>query len=101
MKLFKNAGYVAGGIVAFGLIFNFVWSISTQQKVDTAISHKWDSTQRKEVVKIADSVTQSYTNDIYDKQARMYFAQQAMLSDAQKRKADSGYVEFKRNLVHR
>ena len=103
MRLCKAIGVIGGGITVAGLIGLIVWVLFAQSNVESCIDKKWGGKNghREEVIKIADSVTQSYTNDLYEKQTQTYFSQRAMMTEAQKISADKEYRDYKRNCLKR
>jgi hypothetical protein len=90
---------IAGGLTGAGIISVALWVMFAQSKVNCTIESKWNSEYRKETVRLADSVTQSYTNDIYEKITRTYFNTRSTMTEKQKMDADNEYLSYKSNCM--
>jgi len=98
LDIFKNLTIIAGGLTGAGIISVAIWVMFAQSKVNSAIDLKLIG-YRKEVILLADSVTQSYTNDIYEKITRTYFNTRSTMTEKQKLEADNEYMSYKENCT--
>jgi hypothetical protein len=104
MGLLKTLAVIGSGIVGASLIAFICWVLFMQVRVESCIGSRWNDPVnglKIQAEKIADSTTRSYTDELYERQARIFCNQQATMTEEEKMRGEKIYQDYIRDLKTR